>query len=322
MAKRPRFHHLKGDSSLLPYAARTGLRRIQRHLARGLCLAGALFLLGAGALLWRQTAQRGGQPAPPAEPAATAAPTAPVPTHAPAAAVTVRLATADVERDVLAGTEDADAEAHAAPAPEVSPAPAAVREVLPRYRELYEQNPDLVGWLRIEGTDIDYPVVQAAGDNEYYLRRGFDRLYATGGTLFLDARCDVGFNGSPTADWLVYGHNMADGSMFGTLARYADETFWEEHPAFTFDTLYEEGTWQVAAVLRTELGADELPYYAFFDAASRGEWQAWMDAILPKALYETGVVPRYGDQLLTLSTCGDSAPGSTARLAVVAVRVP
>ena len=102
----------------------------------------------------------------------------------------------------------------------------------------------------------------------------------------------------------------------------AEEDFGREHPTFTFDTLYESGTWQVAAVLRTTLGADPLPYYAFFDAAGREEWQAWMDAILPKAPYETGVVPQYGQQLLTLSTCGDTVPGTDTRLAVVAVRLP
>ncbi len=63
------------------------------------------------------------------------------------------------------------------------------QEVLPAYRDLYEQNPDLIGWLTIDGTDIDLPVVQTPGNNEYYLRRGFDRLYATGGTLFMDEHC-------------------------------------------------------------------------------------------------------------------------------------
>lgn len=317
--KKAHFKHLRGDSAYYPYGARTHLRRRQRGAARLLRAAGLCLLGVAALLLVRQTWGRGGQPAPP--PSVSAAP---VPSAAAPAPVTVavRPATADVERDVLDRTADADAAAHADPLPAVSPGPDPARapaEVLPAYRALWEQNQDLVGWLRIDGTDIDYPVVQRPDDNDYYLRRGFDGLYAPGGTLFLDARCDPGPDGA-TANWLVYGHNMTDGSMFGTLARYADEAFWREHPAFTFDTLYESGTWQVAAVLRTELGADELPYYAFFDAADRARWQTWMDAILPLALYDTGVQPRYGDQLLTLSTCGDTAPGTAARLAVLAVR--
>ena len=107
--------------------------------------------------------------------------------------------------------------------------------------------------------------------------------------------------------------------MLGELSKYEDEAFWREHPTFTFDTLTESGTWQVAAVLRTELGADEWPYYTFFDAEGRAEWQRRVDAILALSLYDTGVDPEYGQQLLTLSTCGDRhdlyrrAPGRAGR---------
>lgn len=104
--------------------------------------------------------------------------------------------------------------------------------------------------------------MQTPGDNEYYLRRGFDRFYAVGGTLFLDERCSVSAD-APTANWLIYGHNMHDGSMFGQLVRYRDEDFYKAHPTFTFDTLYEGGTWQVVAAVDTALGADTLPYYTF-----------------------------------------------------------
>ncbi len=308
MARAPRYKRLSGDTSTLPYAARAGLRRRQRRRAAWLWAGGVLLLGLACFAFLRDTAARGGQPAPPAG-AASAAP-------APAA-VAIRLATADVERDVLAADAPQDA-------PRPTPVPRAGQQILPEYRDLYAQNPDLVGWLRIDGTGIDYPVVQIPGDNACYLRRGFDGLYASGGTLFIDGRCRLGLDGdeAPTANWLLYGHNMAGGSMFGTLDRYADEAFFAQHPTFSFDTLYEHGTWRVAAVLRTTLGADALPYYAFFDAADRAEWQAWMDAILPLALYDTGVAPQYGDQLLTLSTCGDLTPGTDARLAVLAVRCP
>ena len=164
------------------------------------------------------------------------------------------------------------------------------------------------------------PVVQTPGDNEYYLRRGFDRFYAVGGTLFLDERCSVEPD-APTDNWLIYGHNMRDGSMFGQLVRYRDEAFCQAHPTFTFDTLYETATWQVAAVLDTALGADELPYYTFFDADNKLDWQRRVAAITEKSLYDTGVTPAYGTQLLTLSTCGDTRIGTDARFALLAVRV-
>ena len=313
MAFRKRYRRLQGSSAYYPFGLRIALRRRQRRHARVLRLLGSLALLAAAALVLRQTVFRGGQPEPPAaEPVVHTAPQTPESAHV---AVDVRPATADV----LAETQQADAEARSTPAPQASATPETARSILPQYQALYEQNPDMVGWLRIEGTDIDYPVMQTPGDNEYYLRRGFDRLYATAGSLFLDERCRL--DDPATANWLIYGHNMADGSMLGELDRYEDPDFYAAHPTFTFDTLTEPGTWQVAAVLRTELGADALPYYTFFDADGRADWQQRVDAMLELALYDTGVLPEYGQQLLTLSTCGTSSIYTDERLAVLAVRV-
>ena len=277
-------------------------------------ICGTAALALAGVLLVRQTVFHGGQPdaptpLPTAAPVVTAAPDTSRVTVLPLAAT----------RDALSATQDADLSAHTTPETAAAPPAVQTATVLPQYRALYAENPDLIGWLRIDGTDIDLPVVQTPGDNEYYLRRGFDRFYAVGGTLFLDDRCAV--SGNVTANWLVYGHNMRDGSMFGQLVRYRDEAFYQAHPTFTFDTLYETGTWQVVAALDTTLGADALPYYTFFDADTKLDWQHRVDAILAKALYTTGVTPEYGCQLLTLSTCGDTRPGTDARFALLAMRV-
>ena len=177
-----RYRKLRGDTAYYPFAARTGLRARQRRHVRVLRGAGLAALALAAVLLVRQTVFRGGQPdAPAAVPTAPAVTALPAPTH-----VTVQPLAAT--RDALADTQRADASAHTTPETAAVPA-AAAGEILPRYRALYEKNPDLIGWLRIDGTDIDLPVVQTPGDNEYYLRRGFDRFYAVGGTLFLDERC-------------------------------------------------------------------------------------------------------------------------------------
>ena len=288
-----RFPHLRGDSRLYPFAARTALRRRQKHRAWALRLCGAAVLCLAAGLILRDTVFRGGQPEAPVTTAESTEQPSPTPI-----AITPRAATVDV----LAAAESADSDVHSSPAPHPSPDAAQAADILPQYQELYAQNPDLAGWLCINGTNINYPVVQA--DNSYYLRRGFDRLYSTAGTLFLDERCRLATpNAAGTANALIYGHNTASGSMFSQLLNYADKAFYTAHPTFQFDTLYEEGTWQVAAVLRTELGADALPYYSFFDASTQEEWQQRVDAILELSLYDTGVVPQYGDQLLTLSTC-------------------
>ena len=291
------------------------MRARQRREVRALRIAGTVLLGAAAALLLRQTVGRGGQPEAPVQPAPSPA-LVETAENARGSSITVQPVAAT--RDALAATLDADDAAHATPAPA---APAAhIQEVLPAYRDLYEQNPDLIGWLTIDGTDIDLPVVQTPGNNEYYLRRGFDRFYAVGGTLFLDERCSVSAD-APTANWLIYGHNMHDGSMFGQLVRYRDEDFYKAHPTFTFDTLYESGTWQVVAAVDTALGADALPYYTFFDADTKLDWQHRVRAITEKALYDTGVTPEYGAQLLTLSTCGDTRPDTDARFALLAVRI-
>lgn len=309
------YRKLRGNSAYYPFAARTGMRARQRREVRALRIAGTVLLGAAAALLLRQTVGRGGQPEAPVQPAPSPA-LVETAENARGSSITVQPVAAT--RDALAATLDADDAAHATPAPA---APAShIQEVLPAYRDLYEQNPDLIGWLTIDGTDIDLPVVQTPGDNEYYLRRGFDRFYAVGGTLFLDERCSVEPD-APTDNWLIYGHNMRDGSMFGQLVRYRDEAFCQAHPTFTFDTLYETATWQVAAVLDTALGADELPYYTFFDADNKLDWQRRVAAITEKSLYDTGVTPEYGTQLLTLSTCGDTRIGTDARFALLAVRV-
>ena len=309
MAKR--YRKLKGDAAYFPFAARTKMRSKRRHRAGILQLVGCLALAGA-ALLWaRQALQHGGLPAPPDNAVPSAEPS-PAPSDGP-----VNVAPLAATRDVLADTRQADAAAHTTP--ETAQTVTAGTEILPAYRELYEQNPDMIGWLKIEGAGIDLPVMQTPDDNEYYLRRGFDRLYAVGGTPFLDARCRM-TPGDTTADWLIYGHNMRDGSMFAGLTSYRDPAFWQEHPTFTFDTLYEAGTWQVAAAVDTTLGADALPYYTFFDASDPADWQQRVDAIQALSLYDTGVTPRYGQQLLILSTCGDADYNTQKRFAVLAVR--
>lgn len=305
-----RYRKLRGDTAYYPFAARTGLRARQRRHARLLRVLGTAALALAAVLLVRQTVFRGGQPNAPA-PIAAAQTTTPGQAH-------VTVAPVAATRDALADTREADAAAHTTPESAAAPTVESTA-ILPQYRALYEENPDLVGWLRIDGTDIDLPVVQTPGNNEYYLRRGFDRLYATGGTLFMDEHCSIVLD-APTANWLIYGHNMADGSMFGQLTRYRSEDFYKAHTTFTFNTIYETAAWQVVAALDTTLGADELPYYTFFDADTKLEWQQRVDAITALSLYDTGVTPAYGQQLLVLSTCGTSSPAAKTRFALLAVR--
>ena len=146
-----RYRKLRGDTAYYPFAARTGLRARQRRHARLLRVLGTAALVLAAVLLVRQTVFRGGQPNAPA-PIAAAQTTAPGQAH-------VTVAPVAATRDALADTREADAAAHTTPESAAAPTVESTA-ILPQYRALYEENPDLVGWLRIDGTDIDLPVVR------------------------------------------------------------------------------------------------------------------------------------------------------------------
>ena len=110
--------------------------------------------------------------------------------------------------------------------------------VLEKYRNLHAINPDMVGWIKIEGTPIDYPVMYTPEDGDFYLHHNFEGKTSRSGVPFIDERCSVG---QPGANIIIYGHNMKNGSMFGTLDAYKDEAWFQAHPIIQYDTLNETG---------------------------------------------------------------------------------
>lgn len=174
--------------------------------------------------------------------------------------------------------------------------------LLARYVSLYEKNKDLVGWLKIEGTQIDYPVVRGM-DYEYYLHHNFYGAEDKYGCLFVKDIADVD---TPGTNFVIYGHNMKDGAMFGELDLYQKEDFWKEHPIFSFDTLYEERSYEIAAVFFSQIYGNEedvFKYYEFYEAETPEEFMIFYENIKKLSLYDTGVEASYGDTFLTLSTC-------------------
>ncbi len=174
--------------------------------------------------------------------------------------------------------------------------------VLEKYRVLYQENGDLVGWLSIEGTDIDYPAMQRE-DDEYYLHHDFYGEESRYGCLYVRGQADVD---TPGTNFIIYGHNMKDGSMFGDLDLYRKESFWQEHPRISFDTLYEERTYEIIAVFRSRVyqpEEDVFKYYQFYQADNQEEFSWFYENIKGLSLYDTGVTAAFGDTFLTLSTC-------------------
>lgn len=170
------------------------------------------------------------------------------------------------------------------------------------YTALKERNPDFFGWISIEGTELNYPVMHTPKNGEYYLRRDFDGKDSQSGVPFLSASCYEG-----CGNYLIYGHNMKNGSMFATLLSYADRAYWEEHPIIRFDTLAASGEYKVLAAFYSEAYPQDAEgvfrYYQYTDVSDASVFEDYVDQVQKAALYDTGVIAVYGDELLTLSTC-------------------
>lgn len=178
------------------------------------------------------------------------------------------------------------------------------------FAALRAQYPDIRAWLTIPGTPIDYPVLQSSTvDPEYYLRRNYKGEHRMAGSLFFQADCSL--NGKVL---IVYGHNMADGTMFGKLPMYVDGIFCSEHPRIILQTPDGVRQYMVASVLETDVG--EVPFNRTV-FGNEGEYLEYVRILLDSAQVKTGIPIPSDSQLLVLVTCSYSWP--EARYVVVAV---
>lgn len=208
---------------------------------------------------------------------------------------------------------DAEAPTPTAPPENVEPT------ILPEYAALYEQNSDLVGWIRIEDTRVNYPVMQSPDSPNFYLDHGFDKGKTDYGCPYVSEICDMD---RPSDNLIIYGHYKNNGTMFTDLKKYKKQSFWEGHKTFTFDTIYERQTYEIVAVFKTVVytkSDGEFRYYQFADAKTPEEFDAYIARCKEMALYDTGVTAEFGDQLITLSTCEYS--NRNGRLVLVAKKV-
>ena len=203
-------------------------------------------------------------------------------------------------------------------APDDEPVPEDVpvsegENVLAKYKELYLQNEDMVGWISIEGTTINYPVMQTKDNPNYYLKRNFEREYSDLGTPYIQEDCDL----LTSDNLIIYGHHISGNRMFGALEDYKSKSFYEEHKTIHFDTLTQQGEYEIVAVFKTVAYSSEgFRYYDFVHAEREEEFNAYVKTCKELSLYDTGVTAEYGDKLITLSTCEYSA--ANGRLVVVA----
>ena len=188
--------------------------------------------------------------------------------------------------------------------------------VHPGLLALHRENPDCIGWIKIEGTAIDYPVMYHPSEKNYYLHRDFYGEYSANGCLFLSELC----NPETSDNLIIYGHHMNSGKMFAALDQYKDSAYYQEHPLISYNTLQGSETYQIFAVFCTPVytGNDFL-YYTFTKAEGAADYHGYIKAVKERSLYDTGISAVFGDKLLTLSTCEYSQ--RNGRVVVVAKKI-
>ncbi|MDD4844126.1 MAG: class B sortase [Anaerotignum sp.] len=192
-------------------------------------------------------------------------------------------------------------------------------EILPKFSELYEENQEFTGWIKIEGTEIDYPVMKPTEDNDFYLNHSPDGNYNQYGAIYFDVSSDLK---NPSTNWILYGHNFRDGSMFGSLKKYKNESYYQEHPIIKLDTLYEEGEYEIISVFTSQVfrkDQDVFKYYQYTNIQSKEKFDEYISNIEKLSLYEIDETAEFGDSLITLSTCDEWT--ENGRIAVVAKKI-
>lgn len=191
--------------------------------------------------------------------------------------------------------------------------------MLPNMRPVYEKNSDVVGWIKIEGTCIDYPVMYTKDDGEFYLYKNFYKNKDINGSIFIDAHCSL----NPRYTNLIFhGHNMNNGSMFGALIKYKSREFYDSHRYVLFDTLYESQVYEVISVFISKvynMSDNVFKYYRFYNAEDEEDFAYFYDNIKRLSMYEIDLEAEYGDEFITLSTCENSI--KNGRFVVVAKRI-
>ena len=205
-------------------------------------------------------------------------------------------------------------------------------EMLYSMSQLYELNDDTIGWLTIDDTNIDYPVMQSMEDEEYYLERGFDKEYNSNGCLIMDTDSVVGSGTKdndyadgtlPSTNLIIHGHHMKNGEMFGNLDKFKDVKYFKDHRTIEFSSLYENREYEICAVFLSQVylktQTDVFKFYNFFQADTEEEFNDFYDNIKKLSLYDTGVTAKYGDEFITLSVCAYHV--ENGRLVVVGKRI-
>ena len=185
------------------------------------------------------------------------------------------------------------------------------KEDVVNMKELYKINNDIVGWIKIENTNIDYPIMQTKERPNYYLRRNFYKQYSILGTPYIAENCNI----ENSDNLIIYGHHINGNKMFGELENYKSKEYYNNHKNIKFYTMKKKAEYKIIAVFKT-VAYTGFQYYKSYDAENEREFNTFVDKCKELSFYDTEEIAVYGDKLITLSTCEYS--NQNGRLVVVA----
>ena len=172
--------------------------------------------------------------------------------------------------------------------------------MLAQYTALYGENTDLVGWIMIDNTVINYPVMQTPNDPDFYLHQNFRKEEASSGMIYIDGNCRMD---GTSRNLLIYGHHMRNGAMFASLQRYDSKSYYLSHPYVMFNTLDETAVYQVVAAFKQPAVTVDESFKNMLLAETDEEFNRLLAYANAHRFYDTGVTMDSSDRLITLTTC-------------------
>lgn len=184
-------------------------------------------------------------------------------------------------------------------------------------QELYQKNNDIVGWIKINRTNINYPVMQ---NSDYYLYKNFNKEYSSYGVPFVAGNCNM----NTSDNLIIYGHHIKNGKMFAQLELYKNYNFYKEHKNIVFYTLENgqtiENNYEIVFVFKTIAYSEQsFKYYNYTNFYNENEFNYFMEQCKKLQLYDIRTELDYGDKIITLSTCEYSQ--KNGRMVVVAKKI-
>lgn len=188
-----------------------------------------------------------------------------------------------------------------------------------KVKELQQENADVKGWIRIDDTSINYPLLQT-DNNNYYLTHNYKKEKSSYGSIFINCNCNIK---NENANVIIYGHDMKDGQMFKELLKYQDKAFYEQHPIIKITTDESEEDYEIICTFKSRVFYQDeknvFRFYHYFDFENENQYNEYINNCKKIQLYDTGKTASYGEQLITLVTCEYSQ--ENGRMVVVAKKI-